>query len=156
MGRIMFLIACLCITISFASYANEIDYSNCGSIQDVIARETQEIQNTNPSDHEELSQLFVSRGESYLLDVQYEKAVEDFQNANSHLGFSHDVEAGMVIAFRVALGEVVSYDNLGMTEHTQEAFQQLQAIVVHVGCNDCVEGRPVSLRSKIKITTTTS
>lgn len=142
MNLIAFLGVCVCWMVGIATYANEIDYRNCESIQDIIAIETQEIADTNPADHDELAQLYVSRGESYLLDAQYEKAVEDFQNANSHLGYSLDVDASMMVAFRVAFGEAISYDNLGMQECAQEAIQQLQAIVTHIGCNDCIQQRP--------------
>lgn len=53
--------------------------------------ETQEIANTNPDDHDKLAELYVLRGESYLLNTQYERAIEDFQNACSHLGHSQDI-----------------------------------------------------------------
>jgi len=142
MDRIISMIFCFCVGMGLSCHANEIDYTNCKSIQDAIARETREIQNTNPADHEELAQLYVSRGESHLLDAQYEKAVEDFQNANSHLGYSHNVDATMIVAFRVSFGEAVSYDNLGMTERTQEAIQQLQIIVSQIGCANCIEDQP--------------
>jgi hypothetical protein len=142
MGQTMFLVAYFCIAIGFSSYATEIDYTKYKSIQDVIARETQEIHNISSADHEELAQLFVSRGESYLLNAQYENAIEDFHNAKSHLGYSHNVDTAMVIAFRAALGETVSYDNLGMTESTQEAIQQLQTIASYIGCANCMQDRP--------------
>ncbi len=142
MSRIAFLVFFFNMLISTASYASEIDYSNCKSIQEVIARETQEIAHTPSFDHNELAELYVSRGESYLLDGQYEKAVEDFQNVHSQLGYFQNGKAAAVIGFRAALGEVVSYDNLGMHEHAQEALGQLQALVEHIGCNDCVENRP--------------
>jgi hypothetical protein len=141
-SRIAFLVFFFCMLISIASYANEIDYSNCTSIQEVIARETQEISVTHPADHDELAQLYVSRGESYLLDAQYDKAVEDFQNANFHIGYCRDVDAAKVVAFRTAFGEVVSYDNLGMAEQTQQALEQLKTIATHVVCNDCIEYHP--------------
>lgn len=48
----------------------------------------------------------------------------------------------MIVAFRATFGEVVSYDNLGMAEQTQQALAQLKAIVLHIGCNDCIEHRP--------------
>lgn len=78
MDRIVFLVAFFALLMSTVSYANEIDYGNCGSIQEAIARETQEICSTHPADYDELAQLYVSRGESYLLDAQYDKAAEDF------------------------------------------------------------------------------
>ncbi len=142
MGRIAFLMAFFAILISTVSYANELDYSNCGSIREAIARETQEISATHPADHDELAQLYVSRGESYLLDAQYDKAIEDFQSANSHIGHCRNVDAAMFVAFRAAFGEVVSYDNLGMAEQTQEALEQLKTITTHVGSNDCIEHCP--------------
>ncbi len=81
MGRIAFLVVFSCMLVSVVSYASEMDYGNCGSIQDVIAQETQEITGAHPADHDELAQLYASRGESYLLNAQYDKAVEDFQSA---------------------------------------------------------------------------
>jgi hypothetical protein len=134
--------ACFCTVIGISCAASEIDYSNCGSIRDVIERETQEISSTDPSDHDELAELYVSRGESYLLDAQYDKAAEDFQNANFHIGNCRNASSAMVVAFRAAFGEVVCYDNLGMQEQTEQALEKLRTIADHVGCNDCIEHRP--------------
>lgn len=142
MRQITCLVAFFAILISTLSCANQIDYGNCRSIQEVIARETQEISTTHFADHDELVQLYVSRGESYLLDAQYDKAIEDFQSANAHIRHCQHVDIAMVVAFRVAFGEVVSYDNLGMTEETQEAIERLKKIAMHVSCNDCIEHRP--------------
>lgn len=120
--------------------AYEIDYSSCTSLQDAVFKETEEINYANPSNYPLLAQLHVSRGESYLLNAQYEEAVTDFKNANSYIGYGG--EEDIVTAFRIAFGEVISYDNLGMHEQTQEAFEQLQTIVNHVGCDDCLEYKP--------------
>lgn len=65
MGRIPFLVAFFSILISTVSYANGVDYSNCRSIREAIARETQEISATHPADHDELAQLIealITRG----------------------------------------------------------------------------------------------
>lgn len=48
MNLIAFLGVCVCWMVGIATYANEIDYRNCESIQDIIAIETQEIADTNP------------------------------------------------------------------------------------------------------------
>jgi hypothetical protein len=133
---------CFSMVMGVITYANEIDYSNCESIQNVIDRETQEIASTNPADHTELAELYVSRGESYLLDAQYEMAAEDFHNANVQLGYTNNISASMIVAFRTAFGEAVCYDNLGMPEHTQQAIQQLLTIANHAICDDCAEHRP--------------
>lgn len=58
------------------------------------------------------------------------------------MGHADSVNSDMIIAFRVAFGEIVSYDNLGMIEQTQQAIEQLQIIASHVGCDDCVEEKP--------------
>ena len=50
----------------------------------------------------------------------------------------------MIVAFRAAFGEVICYDNLDMAEDTQKAFQQLEAIFNHIGCDDCGQGHPCS------------
>jgi hypothetical protein len=143
MNKIMPLLAFFSILItSILSYAKEIDYSNCGTIHEVIAREAQEISNTPPADHDELAQLYTSRGESYLLSAQYEKAAEDFQHASSLLGYCHNMDNALMIAFRVAFGEVVSYDNLGMAKQAQQALDKLKTITMHIGCHDCIEHHP--------------
>jgi hypothetical protein len=131
-----------CILYPAASNASEINYSNCISIQDVIERETEEIIITPENEHDELVQLYVSRGESYLLNSQYVKAIEDFQKSDSHLAFCQDIKAALIVAFRVAFGQVVSYDNLGMIEQTQQALENLKTIAIHVGCDDCKEHHP--------------
>jgi tetratricopeptide (TPR) repeat protein len=142
MCRLLFLIICFCVIAGISSYAGETDYSSCESIQDMIERETRKISSVSSLDNDELAQLYVSRGESYLLDAQYEKAIEDFQIANSIIGHSRNLELAMAVAFRATFGEVVSYDNLGMDDHAKQALEQLQVIVTHVGCHDCIEDRP--------------
>lgn len=137
MYRIGILLACLCVMM--VTHADEIDYNNCQSIQDAIAIESQEITRTHFADHDQLSQLYVSRGESYLFDAQYEKAIEDFDTASYHIGYSQNVKDSMATGFRAAFGKVVSCDNLGLHEHTEQAFQQLQEIANYVGCEDCLE-----------------
>lgn len=142
MSRIEFLAAFFCMLVSVVSYADWMEYSSCGSIQEVIVRETQEISLSHSADRDELAELYVSRGESYLLNGDYEKAVEDFTNAHLHLEYSRDVNATSIVAFRAAFGEVVSYDNLGVRGCAQEALEKLQVLVEHVGGNDCSEYHP--------------
>lgn len=124
------------------SYASLMDYGHWGSIQETIERETQEISSTCHSDHNELAELYVSRGESYLLDAQYDRAFEDFQAANSHLKHCQNTDKTFLIGFRSILGEVVCYDNLGMKDQAEQSLEQLAAIVDQIGCNDCKEHRP--------------
>jgi len=115
MTRIIFSVVCFFSLTSFSFFADEIDYGNCQSIQDVIERETQEITRSSLDSHE-LAQLYVSRGESYLLAAQFEKAVVDFQNARLYIEDSLNSETATIVVFRAAFGEVVCYDNLGMEE----------------------------------------
>jgi hypothetical protein len=136
MYRMGILLSCLWITM--VTYAAEIDYMHCYSIQDAIARETEEITHAYFTDHDELSLLYVSRGESYLFDGQYEKAIDDFETANYHLGHSQNIKDSMPVAFRTALGKVVSCDNLGLHDLTQQSIHQLQEIARLAGCGDCL------------------
>ncbi len=122
--------------------ANEIDYSDCSSLKEIIIKETQEINNTHFTDYVELAQLYVARGESYLLNTEFDKAVEDFQKAHFYLKMMQNFDSIEVLAFRIAFGEAVCYDNLNMQENVQIALQQLQVLVNHIGCEDCVEDRP--------------
>lgn len=138
MGRIVILVLFCCEVFWIKCYSDEISYRNCQSIDDVIARETQEISNTPTYDHVELAELYVSRGESYVLNAQYEKAIEDFQSANFYFSNFQNINAALIIAFRAAFGEVVSYDNLGLQQHTQHALVHLQTIVDHIVCDDCI------------------
>lgn len=142
MHRIALVLACLCGVFLMKSDANQIDYSECRSIQDIIVRESQEIICMPFTDHDELSQLYVSRGESYLLDAQYEKAIDDFVTADYHMSFSQNIHTSTVVAFRAAFGKSVGYDNLGMSEHAQQALQHLKAIADYVDCDDCLKDRP--------------
>ena len=109
---------------------NDVGYSYYQTIQSAIERETKEIENTHPTYHSELAQLYVSRGESYLIDTQYENAIEDFQKAEYHLQSSPLNDQSMIVAFRKAMGEAVGYDNLGMALETKQAIQQLQTISI--------------------------
>jgi hypothetical protein len=92
------------------NHANGTDNKNYLSIQDIIAKETQEIAHTHFADHDQLSEFYVSRGESYLFVAQYEKAIEDFDRANFHIAYSQNTKDSKVTAFRVALGKVISCD----------------------------------------------
>ena len=132
---VLVIVACECS-------AGEINYEGCQSLEDVIARETIEIANTIPYDYEELAQLYVSRGESFLLNSQFDKAVEDFQIAYSYIGNSGNPNTDLMVAFRASFGEVVCYDNLGMPEQTQASLEQLTAIASHIGCDDCLQKHP--------------
>lgn len=76
------------------------------------------------------------------MNAQYEKAIEDFQNARWCLQEDSNIDIAMITAFRSAFGEVVSYDNLGMQEEAQQSIQQLQTIANYVGCNNCIEQHP--------------
>lgn len=62
----------------------------------MIEKETQEILSAR---QDELAHLYVARGESYLLDAQYDKAIKDFQIANSHIGYCRDVDSALGVAF---------------------------------------------------------
>lgn len=140
MNRTSFFIYFIFVTIGITSYANEINYNTCKTLEEVIIRETEEIAATDLGDFHELAQLYVSRGESYLLHGQYEKAIEDFKQVDCYL--ENDIDPAMIIAFRTAFGKVVSYDNLGMQQETEQALRELQNIADHAGCDDCIDDRP--------------
>ncbi|MES2200023.1 MAG: hypothetical protein V4489_07640 [Chlamydiota bacterium] len=141
-NKVIHLTVFFLMLIRGASCANEIDYKDCQSIVDVIERESLEIRNVGALDHNELAQLHVSRGESYLLNAQHEKAAEDFLLADFHSEYMQEMEDIIMIRFRTAFGKAVSYDNLGMRGETEEALQQLQIIAEHVVCPNCAENKP--------------
>lgn len=140
MNRTVFLIYLFFIIIFTTSCANEINYNICRTLQEVIIRETQEIAATNPANFHELAHLYVARGESYLLNRQYQQAIEDFKQVDCYL--EHNIDSTRIIAFRNAFGKVVSYDNLGMQQETEQSLQELQNIADHAGCDDCIDDRP--------------
>ena len=142
MRFVSFLSAFFCLTAGVTCSAYPVDYSGCRSIEDAIARETQEIADAPVTDKGELVQLYLSRGESYLLNEQYEKVIEDFQKARLHMSPSDEESIAMAAAFRIAFGEAIAYGNLGMQRNAQQAIQQLQLIASDVGCDDCIEQRP--------------
>src|SRR5690348_6476775 len=127
----------ICLWVIVVTRADAIDYNYCHSIEDAIDRETQEIACTHFADHDELSQLYVSRGESYLFDAQYERAINDFDAASYHIEYSQNIKEAKVVAFRAAFGKVVSCDNLGLHDHAEQAIQQLQKLADRAGCDDC-------------------
>lgn len=134
--------------------ANELYYGDCKSLEEVINRETQEINSTDFTDANELAQLYVARGESYLLCRNYRNAIKDFQNSYFYLEKLQNFRDVEVIAFRIAFGEAVSYDNLNMQEKAQIALQQLQVLANHIGCDDCIEDKPC--QEMIKLMTNSS
>lgn len=140
MNRLAPWIFLIFMAIAITPYTNEINYNTCKTLQEVIIRETEEIAATNSDNCHELAQLYVSRGESYLLNAQYERAIEDFNQVDSYL--ENDIDPAMIIAFRTAFGKVVSYDNLGMQQQTEQALRDLQNIADHAGCDDCLDDRP--------------
>lgn len=148
MSRLTVLWMGFCLFFCAKLQANRIDETTCNSIQGMIERETREIAHTPSTHHEKLAELYTNRGESYLFNKQYEKAVQDFQNGLSHIGYFRDISTAAVIAFRATFGEVISYDNLGMHEQVQKTLAQLQTIVEYVGCNDCLENNPCLERVK--------
>lgn len=129
----------ICLWVIVAAHGNAIDYNHCYSIADAIDKETQEIACTYFTDHDELSQLYISRGESYLFDAQYEKAIEDFDAASYHIRYSQNIKDAKSVAFRAAFGKIVSCDNLGLHDHTEQSILQLQKIADRVGCDECLE-----------------
>lgn len=139
MNRIIFLAISFLMVFHRISHAGEIDYKNCQSISDVIERESLEIMNVEAKDHIELAQLYVSRGESYLLNSQYEEATQDFLLADFHSEYMQNMDDVIIIRFRTAFGRVVSYDNLGRKDEVQETLQQLQIIAESMVCHNCIE-----------------
>ena len=142
MNKVILVVACLSFLVGLKCFSDEIDYADCKTIEDVITRETEEIRNIQTIDHDELAQLHASRGESYLLSAEYEKALKDFQAACSEIKMSNDVESSMFVGFRILLGAAVCYDNLGMKDDCQLAIANLQAIVKYMGCQNCLKQRP--------------
>jgi len=136
-----FLLFCLGMMVGLHS---DPFYEDCKSIEEVISKETEIIISTPPADHDALATLYVSRGESYLLSAEYEKALRDFETALLHLYYSTDQDSRFAIAFRAMFGEVFSYDHLGMQEHAEYAIQQLWNITKRFTCDDCSHGQRCS------------
>ncbi len=139
MTRVILIIALFCIGISIRLQASVINYSECRSLQDAIARETLEITSIDQDNYQELADLYVSRGESYLLDSQHEKAIEDFQKAIFYLEYSSDPDAANFTIFRALFGLVICYDNLNLDEQAQENLKKLQEISSRIGCNNYID-----------------
>jgi tetratricopeptide (TPR) repeat protein len=133
------MISLLFISTSIRLQAKAVNYSECRSIQDAIARETLEIASVDQDNYQELAELYVSRGESYLLDAQHEKAIEDFQKATSYLEHTSDPDTAIFTIFRAVFGQVICYDNLTLNEQVQENLQKLQEISSRIGCTNYIE-----------------
>lgn len=142
MKQLLFFTGCLCAALGMKCWGIEISHAHCRSIEEVISLETEKISNTHPTHIAELAEAHVSRGESYLLNTQYDKAIADFEHAHRYLSSPSSVKTAMQLVFRIAFAEAICYDNLGMLEHTRQALQQLQLVAEHMGCSQCQEGRP--------------
>lgn len=140
MGRLLCLIMSLFIVAFNASYADEINYSNCQSLQDVIVQETREIQNTNLAEHKELAHLHMLRAGSYTLAGASAEALDDIQTAYTHGRYCNDWATLVEVALNGSFFEVLNYDKLKMTEECDAAlknFQEAANLVGCPGCHDC-------------------
>ncbi len=109
-----------------------------------IALAYKELRSIVPERQEEgkLAPLYTARGESYLVSGLYAQAVADFeagydQLVSSWVGFYSDA-----LLFRIFLGEVIAYDQLGMEDSCRHALARLSSIACDAGCSDCLEESP--------------
>jgi len=108
------------------------------SLEDMIAEESQAIVLTNPYNYDTLADLYVSRGESYLLSQNFEKACEDFTTAKELLIFCTDPRNTSALAFRATFGQAIGYDGLEAREYVEEAVQELKNLLNQIPSCNCI------------------
>lgn len=95
-----------------------------------------ETKSTGAFDLERHFQLQLSRGEHYLIQGEYKKALESFTEVSSHLQLMSS-ECSLGLSFRAVLGQIISYDHLQMSENVSQGVQQLRAIISHMESAYC-------------------
>lgn len=125
------LLICTCLTIY--GYSSNF-YETCHSTAELIYLETQAIASTPSTNLDELAKLYVSRGESYMLCFQNEKALDDFEKALFYVEYSTDEILKWGVVFRALLGKVVCYDNLDIQEKAEYSICQLKSVVDYFNC----------------------
>jgi hypothetical protein len=133
----------LVVTLLFIALNPEISFSrelNYCALEEAIANKTQQIAKTYATDHDELAQLYASRGEFHLFHFEYQQALDDFQTAYLHSQQISDDQTALFSAFQAIFGAAICYDNLEMHKAAQGSIQRLNLILDCMQyCEDCTE-----------------
>jgi hypothetical protein len=97
----------------------------------MIARETGNIEQTPSWDHRALSDLYASRGESYLILNDDKNALEDFLAAHEHALHSQDQDC---LSLRALLGAFLVYARLEDEAHVRATFEPLSLLIDSCSC----------------------
>ena len=102
------------IFFSSSCYGYNVDISLFNSMEEVIGFETSYI--LNAFSPEDLSDAYASRGESFLLSGQLEKAIEDFRKAYDFGTAIDDREEWLSSIFRALFGQALTYGQLNRVD----------------------------------------
>lgn len=122
----------------------DVDYSLFNSIEELIDYETKVIFSHASYDYIGKSRAHVSRGESYLISDQAEKALIDFLEAYELSFSSSNEEERFEIVFRSLFGMIIAYSNLDMETTAIEASGRLNLLLDFLECNECEEKKSSS------------
>lgn len=131
----------LCCLVSFLS-AEEIDYGQFKTFEELIQFETAVISHAEINNDPFISECYLNRGESYLLDGQIDKALEDFQKGRELQAKVFTIKDQEKIEFRSLLGMSISLAILNEAESVYALSPHLQNLLNSWQCDDCLQLQP--------------
>lgn len=133
----------MAITFSGMLFAGELK-SSIGEESQSIALAHKELRRMAPEvkDEGKLAPLYTARGESYLASGLYAQAVADFEAGYDQMVSSCAGSYSDALLFRILLGEVIAYDQLGMKKPCHQALARLTSLASGAGCSDCFDDSP--------------
>lgn len=117
---------------------NSPDHENF-SLESLVEQETFQIDNTSSSEAHILSDLYCSRGESYLLLGEDQKAFADFRKAYIHALNCTEKNIKTSLTFRSAFGAFLVYARMEDLEKVKSTAKFLEDILKNYSCHECKE-----------------
>ncbi|NDE82945.1 MAG: hypothetical protein EB051_04975 [Chlamydiia bacterium] len=115
-------------------------YPGFHSLDQVIQFETSQILDPPYEDPEFLSQIYLSRGESYLLCGKKSLAYDDFKHGYAFADLSPE-EVKQSLHFRALFGLAIIYGSEDMIEEFYLAAESLKSILSSYTCH-CIQEHP--------------
>lgn len=111
----------------------EINYESFDSLQEVIEFETSQISQADSNDPAMLADMYISRGESYLLGDQNDLALQDLQTGYEIAKASNSEDARPIF-FRCLFGLAIANGNIGNLEEVYAIGESMKGILDSYKC----------------------
>ena len=136
----LFFLSFLLLFTGFTPCKGENLYPDFHSLDQVIKFETSQILDPTSNDPEFLSEIYLSRGESYLLCGQNSLAYDDFKQGYAFADLCHQ-EIKQPLHFRALFGLAIVYGSEDMIEEFYLAAESLKSILSSYTC-PCIQEHP--------------